>query len=159
MLEPCRRCINQGELWKEPPAGSKGTACKRCARLHITCKRVQGNEDEEEVVERKKRMWVEVMIPVPAPPRAVIRLQLNNAMWALIERMSEHLGAIAHKVKRIADDIKEVWDSRRAKVRPQAGVQTEEKETTEVGVEAEEGGEKGLEDGEKDGEGEKETEE
>ena len=55
--------------------------------------------------------------------------------------------------------MKEVRDSRRVKVRPQAGVQTEEKETAEVGVEAEEGGEKGLEDGEKDGEGEKEMEE
>ena len=80
-------------------------------------------------------------------------------MWALIERMSEHLGAIAHKVKQIADDVKEVRDSRRVKARPQAGVQTEEKETAEVGVEAEEGGEKGSEDGEKDREGEKETEE
>ena len=89
----------------------------------------------------------------------VIGLQLDNAMWALIEWMSEHLGAIAHKVKRIADDVKEVWDSRRAKARPQAGVQTEEKETAEAGVEAGEGGEKGSEDGEKDGEGEKETEE
>ena len=37
--------------------------------------------------------------------------------------------------------------------------ETEEKETAEAGVEAEEGGEKGSEDGEKDGEGEKETEE
>ena len=80
-------------------------------------------------------------------------------MWVLIERMSEHLGAIAHEVKRIVDDVKEVRDSRRVKARPQVGVQTEEKETAEAGVEAEEGGEKGSEDGEKDGEGEKETEE
>ena len=80
-------------------------------------------------------------------------------MWVLIKRMSEHLGAIMHKVKRIADNMKEVRDSRRAKVRPQAGVQMEEKEMAEVGVEAEEGGEKGLEDGDKDGEGEKKTEE
>ena len=162
-LEPCRCCIDRGELCEEPPVGSKGTACKRCARLHITCKRARGDEDKEEeeevVVERKKRMRVEVVIPVPAPPRAVIGLQLDNAMWALIERMSEHLGTIAHEVKRIADDVKEVQDSRRAKARPQAGVQMEEKETAEVGVEAEEGGEKGSEDGEKDGEGEKETEE
>ena len=78
-------------------------ACKRCARLHITCKRAQGNEDkeeeEEEVVERKKRMQAEVVIPVPALLQAVIRLQLDNAMWALIKQMSEHLGAIVHKVK------------------------------------------------------------
>ena len=80
-------------------------------------------------------------------------------MWALIEQMSEHLSAIVHEVKWIANDVKEVWDSRRAKVRPQAGVQTEEKETAEAGVEAEEGGEKGSEDGWKDREGEKETEE
>ena len=93
------------------------------------------------------------------PPRAVIGLQLDNAMWALIERMSEHLGAIAHEVKQIVDDVKEVWDSRRAKVRPQAGVQMEEKEMAEAGVEVEEGGEKGSEDRDKDGEGEKETEE
>ena len=138
-------------------------ACKRCARLHTTCKWARGDEDEEEeevvVVERKKRMRAEVVIPVPAPPRAVIGLQLDNAMWALIERMSEHLGAIVHEVKRIADDVKEVQDSRRAKARPQAGVQTEEKETAEAGVEAEEGGEKGSEGREKDREGEKETEE
>ena len=124
-LEPCRRCIDRGELCKEPPAGSKGTACKRCARLHITCKWVRGDEDEEEeeevVVERKKRMQAEVVIPVPAPPRAVIGLQLDNTMWALIERMSEHLGTIAHEVKRITDDVKEVRDSRRAKARPQVG--------------------------------------
>ena len=127
------------------------------------CKRARGDEDEEEeeeeVVERKKRMRAEVVIPVPAPPQAVIGLQLDNTMWALIEQMSEHLGAIAHNVKWIADNVKEVWDSRRAKVRPQAGVQMEEKETVEAGVEAEEGGDKGLEDGDKDGEGEKETEE
>ena len=137
-------------------------ACKRCARLHITCKWARGDEDKEEevvVVERKKRMRPEVVILVPAPLRAVIGLQLDNAMWALIERMSEHLGAIAHEVKWITDDVKEVRDSRRAKVRPQVGVQTEEKETVEAGVKAEEGGEKGSEDGEKDGEGEKETEE
>ena len=162
-LEPCRHCIDRGELCEEPPAGLKGTACKRCMRLHIMCKRAWGDEDEEEeeevVVEQKKRMQAEVVIPVPAPPRAVIRLQLDNAMWVLIEQMSKHLGAIVHKVKQITDDVKEVWDSRRAKARPQAGVQTEEKETAEAGVEAEEGGEKGSEDGEKDGEGEKETEE
>ena len=111
------------------------------------------------VVEWKKRMRAEVVIPVPALPRAVIRLQLDNAMWVLIEQMSEHLGAIAHEVKWIADDVKEVRDSRRAKVRPQAGVQMEEKETAEAGVEAEEVGEKGSEDREMDGEGEKETEE
>ena len=72
----------------------------------------------------------------------VIGLQLDNAMWALIEQMSEHLSAIAHEVKRIVDDVKEVRDSRRAKVRLQAGVQTKEKETAEAGVEAEEGGER-----------------
>ena len=160
-LKPCCCCINQGELCKEPLAGSKGTVCKRCVRLHITCKRAPGDEDkeEEEVVEQKKRMRAEVMIPVLAPLRAVIGLQLDNTMWALIEQMSEHLGAIVHEVKQIADDMKEVRDSRRAKVRPQAGVQTEEKETVEAGVEAEEGGDKGSEDGDKDREAEKETEE
>ena len=162
-LKPCRRCINWGEPCEEPPAGLKGTACKRCARLHITCKRARGDEDEEEeevvVVERKKRMRAEVVIPVPAPPQAVIGLQLDNTMWVLIERMSKHFSAIAHEVKQITDNMKEVQDSRRAKARPQAGVQTEEKKTAEAGVEAEEGGEKGSEDGEKDGEGEKEMEE
>ena len=130
------------------------------------CKRAQGDKDEEEeeeeeeeVVERKKRMQPEVVIPVPGPPRVAIGLQLDNAMWALIERMSEHLGAIAHEVKWIMDNVKEVQDSRRAKVRLEVGVQREEKETAEAGVEAEEGGEKGSEDGDKDGEGEKETEE
>ena len=110
-------------------------------------------------MERKKRMCSEVVIPVPGLPQAVIRLQLDNAMWALIEQMSEHLGTIVHKVKRIADNVEEVQDSRRVKVRPQVGVQMEEKEMAEAGVEVEEGGEKGSEDGEKDGEGEKETEE
>ena len=80
-------------------------------------------------------------------------------MWALIERMSEHLSAITHKVKQIADDVKEVQDSRRARVRLQVGVQMEEKETMEAGVEAEEEGEKGSEDRDKDREGEKGTEE
>ena len=57
-LKPCCCCINQGEACKEPPAGSKGMVCKRCTRLHITCKRVQGDEDEEEeeeIVEWRKR--------------------------------------------------------------------------------------------------------
>ena len=49
--------------------------------------------------------------------------------------MSEHLGAIMHEVKQIVDDMKEVQDSRRVKVRPQAGVQMEEKEMAEAGVE------------------------
>ena len=121
-----------------------------------------GDEDkegeEEEVVEQRKRMQPEVVIPVLGLSRAVIGLQLDNAMWALIEQMSEHLGAIAHKVKQIADDVKEVRDSRRANVRLQAGVQMEEKEMAEVGVEAEKGGEKGSENSDKDGEGEKEME-
>ena len=38
MLESCQCCIDWGEPCKEPPAGSKGTACKRCPRLHITYK-------------------------------------------------------------------------------------------------------------------------
>ena len=97
-----------------------------------------------------------MVILVLGPSQAVIRLQLNNAMWALIKQMSKHLGAIMHEVKQIADNMKEVRDSRRAKVRLQVGVQTEEKE---AGVEAEEEGEKGSEDGDKDGEGEQEMEE
>ena len=100
-----------------------------------------------------------MVIPVLGPSQAVIGLQLNNTIWALIEQMSEHLGAIMHKVKQIVDDTKEVQDSRRVKVRPQAGVQMEEKEMAEAGVEAEEEGEKGSEDGDMDREGEKETEE
>ena len=51
---------------------------------NITCKQVRGDKDEEEeeeeVVERKKRMRAEVVILVPASPRAVIGLQLDNAM-------------------------------------------------------------------------------
>ena len=68
-------------------------------------------------------------------------LLLDNAMWALIKRMSDHLSSIAHEVKWIVDDMKEVRDSRRVKVRPQVGVQTEEKEMVEAGFEAEEEGE------------------
>ena len=42
----------------------KGTVCKRCMRLHITCKQVRGNKDEEEegeeeVVEEGKEEVVE----------------------------------------------------------------------------------------------------
>ena len=125
---------------------------------------MQGSEDkeeeeEEEVVEWRKRMQPEVVILVLGLPRAVIGLQLNNTMWALIEQMSKHLGAIPHEVKWIADDMKEVQDSRRAKVKPQAGVQMEETETVEVGVEAEEEEDKGSEDRDQDRKGEKETEE
>ena len=80
-------------------------------------------------------------------------------MWALIKQMTNHLGAIVHKVKQIRDDVKEIRDSRRAKMRPQVGVQTKEKKMVEVGVEAKQEGEKGSEDGDKDGEGEEEMEE
>ena len=80
-------------------------------------------------------------------------------MWALIDQMSDHLGAIRHKVKWITDGVKEMRDSRRVNVRPQVGVQMEEKDMAEAGVEAEEDGDKGLKDGDKDGEGEKETDE
>ena len=100
-----------------------------------------------------------MVIPVLGPSQAVIGLQLNNTMWTLIEQMSEHLGAITHKVKQIVDDTKEVQDGRRVKVRPQAGVQMEEKEMAEAGVEAEEEGEKESEDRDKDREGEEEMEE
>ena len=40
-LEPCCSCIDWGEVCEEPPVRSKGMACKRCVRLHITCKQVQ----------------------------------------------------------------------------------------------------------------------
>ena len=70
-LEPCCRCIDWGKACEEPLVGSKGTACKRCMRLHITCKQAWGNEakeeEEEEVVEQRKRMRLEVVIPVPGP--------------------------------------------------------------------------------------------
>ena len=129
------------------------------AAHHVQVSVGQQDEEEEEVVEWRKRMRPKVVILVPGPSRVVIGLQLDNAMWVLMEWMSKHLSAIAHEVKQIVDNVKDVWDSRRAKVRPQAGVQMEKKETVEAGVEAEEGGEKGSEDGDKDGEGEKGTEE
>ena len=62
-----------------------------------------------------------MVIPVLGLSPAVIGLQLDNAMWVLIKQMSDHLGAIAHEVKQIVDDVKEVRDSRRMKVRLQAG--------------------------------------
>ena len=70
MLEPCHCCIDWGEVCEESLAGSKGTACKRCMRLHIMCKRAWGDkeeEEEEEVVEQRKRPQLEVVIPVPGP--------------------------------------------------------------------------------------------
>ena len=73
--------------------------------------------------------------------------------------MSNHLSTIAHEVKQIMDDMKEVRDSRRVKVRLQAGMQMEEQKMAEVAVKAKEEGEKGSEDGDKDEEGEEETEE
>ena len=115
VLEPYHHCVDWGKACEEPPAGSKGTACKRCTWLHIMCKRAWGDKEEEEEEE-------------------VV-------------------------VERITDNMKGVQDSRRAKVRPQAGMQTEEKETVEAGVEVDEGKEKGSEDGDKNIEGEKEMEE
>ena len=73
--------------------------------------------------------------------------------------MSNHLSTIVHEVKQIMDDMKEVRDSRRVKVRLQAGMQMEEQKMAEVGVKAKEEGEKGSEDGDKDEEGEEETQE
>ena len=48
-MEPCCWCLDQGCECEEPPAGTKGTACPRCVKLHIMCKRarVEGDEEEE----------------------------------------------------------------------------------------------------------------
>ena len=124
----------------------------KCAWLHIVCKwsRVEGDNEEdneeEEVRGWRKRARPEVVIPVAGPSRAVAPLE--NAIWALLERMTEHLGSIAHEVKRIGDEVCDVKEDRRKRAKPQAEVQTEVTETAEKGVE--------TEDEDRDREGEKE---
>ena len=144
----------------------KGTACPRCVKLHITCKqvRVEGDEEEEEeeVPEWRKRMQPEVVIPV-AGPLWVATPPLKDAIWALLEKVAGHLGTIVSEVKRIGDEVREVKEDRKMRKRPQVGVQMEVHKVTEVGV-GEEEEEKGKEmedgeDGDKDGEGDEDMEE
>ena len=145
----------------------KGAACPRCMKLHITCKqvRVEGDkeeEEEEEVLERRKRMQPEVVIPVMGPSR-VAAPPLEDAIWALLEKVVGHLGTIASEVKRIGEKVREVKEDRRTRKRPQVGVQREAHEVMEVGV-GEEEEEKGKEmedgeDGDKDREGDEDMEE
>ena len=164
-MEPCHWCLDQGYECEEPPAGMKGTACPRCMKLHIMCKqaRVEGDEEEEEeVLEWRKRMQPEVIILVVGPLQAAAP-PLKDAIWALLEKVVDHLGTIASEVKRIRDKVREVKEDRRMRKRLQVGVQTEAREVMEVGV-GEEEEEKGKEtedgeDGDKDGEGNEDVEE
>ena len=162
-MEPCCCCLDRGYECKEPPVGTKGTACPRCAKLHITCKqvRVEGNE-KEEVLEQRKHMWPEVIIPIVGPSR-VAAPPLKDAIWVLLKKVVGHLGMITSKVKRIRDEVRKVKEDRRMRKRPQVGVQTEACEVMEVGV-GEEEEERGKEmedreDGDKDGEGDEDMEE
>ena len=164
-MEPCHQRLDRGYKCEEPPAGMKGTVCPRCAKLHITCKRarVEGDkEEEEEVPERRKCMRLEVVIPVVGPLQAAAP-PLEDAMWALLEKVAGHLRTIVSKVKRIGDEVHKVKEDRRMRKRPQVGVQMEVCKVTEVGV-GEEEEEKGKEmedgeDGDKDGEGDENMEE
>ena len=115
-------------------------------------------EEEEEEPERRKCMQPEVVIPVAGPLQAAAP-PLEDAIWALLEKVAGHLGTITSEVKRIGDEVCKVKEDGRMRKRPQVGVQTEVREVTEVGV-GEEEEEKGKEmedgeDGDKDGEGER----
>ena len=123
---------------------------------------MEGDEEEEEVPERRKRMQPEVVIPV-AGPSWVATPPLEDAIWALLEKVAGHLGTIVSEVKRIRDEVCEVKEDRKMRKRPQVGVQMEVHEVTEVGV-GEEEEEKGKEmedgeDGDKDREGDEDMEE
>ena len=126
---------------------------------------MEGDEEEEEkeeVLEWRKRMQLEVVIPVAGPLQAAAP-PLEDAIWALLEKVAGHLGTITSEVKRIGDEVCKVKEDGRMRKRPQVGVQTEVREVTEVGV-GEEEEEKGKEmedreDGDKDGEGDEDMEE
>ena len=126
--------------------------------------RVEGDEEEEEeeVLEWRKCMWPEVVIPVMGPSWAATP-PLKDTLWALLKKVVGHLGMIASEMKRIGDKVHEVKEDRRMRKRLQVGVQTEACEVMEIGV-GEEEEEKGKamedrEDGDKDGEGDEDMEE
>ena len=89
-LSPCCWCLDQGYECEEPLAGTKGTMCPRCAKLHIMCKqaRMEGDEEEEEeeVPEQRKCMWPEVVIPVMGPSQ-VAAPPLKDTIWALLKKV------------------------------------------------------------------------
>ena len=88
-LSPCCWCLDQGYECEEPLAGTKGTVCPRCAKLHIMCKqaRMEGDEEEEEEVpEQRKCMWPEVVIPVMGPSQ-VAAPPLKDTIWALLKKV------------------------------------------------------------------------
>ena len=119
-------------------------------------------EEEEEVLERRKWMWLEVIILIVGPSWAATP-PLEDAIWVLLKKVVGHLGMITSEVKRIGDEVCEVKEDRRMRKRPQVGVQMGAHKVTEVGVgEKEEGKGKEMEDGEdrdKDREGDEDMEE
>ena len=162
-MEPCCCCLDRGYECEKPLAGMKGTACPRCVKLHITCKRARVEGDkEEEVLEWRKCMWPEVIILIAGPLQAAAP-PLEDAIWALLKKVAGHLRMIVSKVKRIGDEVHKVKEDRRVRKTLQVGVQTEVHEVMEVGVgEEEEGKGEEVEDGEardKDGEGDEDMEE
>ena len=98
---------------------------------------MEGDEEEEEVLEQRKRMWPEVIIPVAGPSQVATPL-LKDAIWALLKKVAGHLGTITSEVKRIRDEVCKVKEDRRTRKRLQVGVQTKVHEVTEVGVGEEE---------------------
>ena len=54
-------------------------------------------EEEEEVLEWRKWMWLEVVIPITGPSWAATP-PLKDAIWVLLEKVADHLGTIASEV-------------------------------------------------------------
>ncbi|KAF8141762.1 hypothetical protein EV363DRAFT_1443674 [Boletus edulis] len=137
--EKCQRCQQRGLACTEPAPGTKGTACRPCAKAHITCKRARDEEESPRRGEKHKvnRAYVEV----PAgPSRSTggpdkVMTELVGKLVGVLEGLVEEVRGIREEMTKLKEEQKEGKD---------AEVQTEGTEVSDDSEGSEDEASKGL---------------
>ncbi|KAF8121396.1 hypothetical protein EV363DRAFT_1302160 [Boletus edulis] len=112
--EKCQRCQQRGLACTEPAPGTKGTACRPCAKAHITCKRAR---DEEESPRRGEKCKVNrAYVEVPAGPSRSnggpekAMTELVGKLVGVLEELVEEVRGIREEMTRMKEKQKERKD-------------------------------------------------
>ncbi|KAF8139722.1 hypothetical protein EV363DRAFT_1292125 [Boletus edulis] len=137
--EKCQRCQKRGLACTEPAPGTKGTACRPCAKAHITCKRAR--DEEESPCRGEKRKVNRAYVEVPAG------LSRSNggpekAMTELVGKLVGVLEGLVKEVRGIREEMTRVKEKQ--KERKDAEVQTEGTEVSDDSEGSEDEASEGL---------------
>ncbi|KAF8139737.1 hypothetical protein EV363DRAFT_1292133 [Boletus edulis] len=137
--EKCQRCQKRGLACMEPTPGTKGTACRPCAKAHITCKRAR--DEEESPCRGEKHKVNRAYVEVPAGPSRSnggpdkAMTELVGKLVGVLEGLVEEVRGIRKEMTRVKEEWKEGKD---------AEVQTEGTEVSDDSEGSEDEASKGL---------------